>query len=223
MAQLPQAVAAASAAGGEGGPLVAALVLGSVASPRLVYLLHVAPPPPPELTPPASEPRSIDAATRRLVRALAVQASGIAGVDPGLCRLHLLLRAARGATLPPGHFRARPSLVVRLKRAHLVAIQAVPAGVGDGDGPLDMHGTPPWASGLVSDFVPPLPRRVQRHRHTSADESAHAAPISPSASAPSAEPYVTEDASAGTIGRDAHIWWEATSRIKGYRLPMTAA
>ena len=116
--------------------VVAAIVLGaSVASPRLVYLLGLhaaprddhtpatagssaaaaAPPPAP------ARPRRADGA-RRLLRAIATQGASLTTCDPGLCRMHLLLRAPRDAHLPPAHFRPRPGLHLKLQRAHVATV-----------------------------------------------------------------------------------------------------
>lgn len=95
---------------------VAAIVLGpSVASPRLAYLLR--------LDAVATAPTAGDG-SRRLLAALALHSGELAAVDPGLCRMHLLLAAPADAALPAGHFRARPGLQLKLQRAHVATVVA---------------------------------------------------------------------------------------------------
>ena len=136
-------------------PHVAAIILGnSLASPRLVYLLRLDG---------CGDGGDTVPGVRRLMRALAMQAGDITTVNPGLCRLHLLLRAHRDAGLGSHGFRARPGLVLRLKRAHVATVRTTRApdssGGGGGDGASDDDDpqealaagrTPAWLLGLVS-------------------------------------------------------------------------
>lgn len=194
-------------------PCVAAIVLGSsVASPRLVYLLGVgigdgesedelqigssngetsSTTSKPSATPSASSSRS---SVRRLLRSLAANCAEIGAVDPGLCRVSLLLSAPRTAdagALASAGFVPRPALTLKLQRAHVATIatyrphSASGSGGGDGGGAMAVEppatearadGQPPtWLCGgrLLSGYQPPPPprSRIKRRRLEEADDS----------------------------------------------------
>ena len=217
---LAELQAAFDAIGMHGDRAVAALVLGpSVAAPRLAYLLRV--------DAYTDAPASRDGA-RRLLRAIVAHGSEITSVNPGLCRLHLLLAAPREAHLPDGHFRARPGLKLKLQRAHVCTVvvsngggAATPSGSEDAsaDG---SSATPPWLRGLVQGFVPPEPPSRKRKRPMSAeaasplieqaDELARAPPT-PQADAPTPAALSAEEE------EEPWIWWQSAALIKGFRLP----
>jgi hypothetical protein len=169
---------------------VAAIVFGSsVAAPRLVYLLGVgaeggaeerdaaegsfsslaaastdpsgAPPQPPIR--PSTNPKP-GGGIRRMLRAVAIQAADIAAIDPGACRVHVLVRARREAALPAGHFRPRPGLLLKLSRAQLATVATCSRGREEEMGvDASEEGLPPaWLRGLVVGFVPPPPPTRRR-------------------------------------------------------------
>ena len=272
LAQLPAAVAAAAAAAHEAhrsredacstetlassesasGPLLAALLLGSsVASPRVVYLVRLAP----SLCNPPDDDASADvtggsragtAATRRLIRAVAMQCSSIATVDPGVCRLHLLLRAPRHAALPPEHFKPRPGLVVKLQRAHVALIAAATAGESSGGASSSQE----WAEVSnaqwgVSGLKLPPPRLSHRERKQQQPQPQqpsqpqrplqlqheqpqpqHGAPLAVGVSLdPIAQVRARgsrQEALLAPLAEDGtmEIWWQSTALIRGFRLPI---
>ena len=132
-AMLPGALALARVpldAGGPAGPsaagsTVAALMLGSSpAAPRIVILLRIFP-----LAAGIAGPSSAAeaaAAVRdgklRVLRAVTIQCGQLAAVNPGLCRLHLLVQAPPDAPLPASAFQPRPGLTLKLKRAHTICV-----------------------------------------------------------------------------------------------------
>lgn len=205
--------AAAAQTGRE--PLVVAVVLGSsLTSPRLVYLLHVPHDGDARLEGvegAAAAPRRDGG--RRLLRAIATQCGALADVTPGLCKLHLLLRAPRDAALPAPHFRPRPGLVLKLKRAHLAAVSAASASrsAGGSAGACEVDADPQaWCEGLVSGLSAEPRRSAERGTlaHQQADEGFGA-----STAPAGATENLGED--------DPWIWWQSTARIKGYRLAST--
>ena len=107
-----------------GGGLVAALLLGSsVAAPRVVYLMRFQPSPAAPGAPPTpSDAPVVRDCSRRLLRALMTQCAELSAVDPGACRVHLIVLAPRSAGLSPALFQPRPGLVLKLKRAHVACI-----------------------------------------------------------------------------------------------------
>jgi len=209
--------AAAAQTGWE--PLVVAVVLGSsLTSPRLVYLLHVPHDGDARLEGAEGAVGAEGAAAaprrdggRRLLRAIATQCGALADVTPGLCKLHLLLRAPRDAALPAPHFRPRPGLVLKLKRAHLAAVSAAsaPRSTSGSAGACEVDADPQaWCAGLVSGLSAEPRRSAERvtlpPQHADGGFGASTAPAG-------ATENFGED--------DPWIWWQSTARIKGYRLP----
>lgn len=132
-AMLPGALALARVpldAGGSAGPsaagsTVAALMLGSSpAAPRIVILLRIFPLAAGVAGP--SNAAEAAAAVRdgklRVLRAVTIQCGQLAAVNPGLCRLHLLVQAPPDAPLPASAFQPRPGLTLKLKRAHAICV-----------------------------------------------------------------------------------------------------
>jgi len=172
-AVLPEALALASPAnaGAEpsaAGSTVVALLLGSSpAAPRIVILLRIFP-----LAAGVAGPSNATeaaAAVRdgklRVLRAVTIQCGGLAAVNPGLCRLHLLVQAPPDAPLPTAAFQPRPGLTLKLKRAHAICV-----GVG---GPaagcaVEPHEPPlraeDWCVAPVDGLVLPPPRLPRRRR-----------------------------------------------------------
>lgn len=128
-ALLPEALSQARAPDIAGpsaaGSTVAALMLGSSpAAPRIVILLRIFPLAA-GVAGPSNEAEAA-AAVRdgklRVLRALTIQCGQLASVNPGLCRLHLLVQAPPDAPLPAAAFQPRPGLTLKLKRAHAVCV-----------------------------------------------------------------------------------------------------
>ena len=128
-ALLPEALSQARAPDVAGpsaaGSTVAALMLGSSpAAPRIVILLRIFPLAA-GVAGPSNEAEAAAAVREgklRVLRALTIQCGQLASVNPGLCRLHLLVQAPPDAPLPAAAFQPRPGLVLKLKRAHAVCV-----------------------------------------------------------------------------------------------------
>jgi hypothetical protein len=213
-------------------PVVAALVLGSsLASPKLVYLFSLPASSSTSQPPPPAGARRDGA--RRLLRAMASEGSDMFAVDPGLCRLHVLIRARRDAALPAPHFRPRPGLALQLRRAHVAVVDASAAGAtaavdepaacsSSGGGGCDPAEPPPWVSGLVRGWAPPPPRVPPAERRP---QPAPARPVLPvtehderSPLPPPPLPPPPGPGAAGACDGGHTIWWQSTALVKGFRL-----
>ena len=98
-------------------PVLFALLLGnSIATPRMVYLTRI--------FMPVDESGGTGSceACRRLMRALTLQTASLGTIDPGRCRLQLLICAPPGTQLPANRFKPRPGFVLRLHRAHVATV-----------------------------------------------------------------------------------------------------
>ena len=221
LTQLPHAVEAVTSSSPSSDPVVAAVVLGSsVASPRVVYLLHLAG------NNMAVPPQN---GVRRLLRAIAVQCSELASIDPGVCRMHVLLRANRRAALPEMHFRARPGLRLRLRRAHVATVSA---GVPAQDNSIALN------ADLVRDLVLPQPRerKMPRQQHSVASESMAMDTVPGGDASQNGRSVLSPAHAAVASGQamavlqpapddvaEALIWWQSRATIKGFRLPVHAS
>ena len=96
----------------------------SPAAPRIVILLRIFPLAAGVAGP--SNAAEAAAAVRdgklRVLRAVTIQCGQLAAVNPGLCRLHLLVQAPPDAPLPASAFQPRPGLTLKLKRAHAICV-----------------------------------------------------------------------------------------------------
>ncbi len=216
--------AAAEDADEESDPaLLAAVVLGSsVASPKVVYLVRVAYGCDEEVP----VPRDFE---RRVLRAVAVQCAPLASVNPGLCRLHVLIRARREAQLPEAHFQPRPGLKLKLKRAHVATLStgAPAAALADVPPPHE------WCPSLVTDMVLP-PRATPRHlasRAAGAEPADDDAAVSdapeddgdehsprPGEAAADEDDLALPGVGAAEPAGTEWIWWQSKALLKGFRL-----
>ena len=186
-AQLPAALDAAATAAASSMPdpssaaasTVVALLLGSSpAAPRLVILVRIFP-----LADGVAGPADAAAAATavrdgclRVMRNVVTQCGSLAAVNPGLCRMHLLVQAQPSAALDASHFQPRPGLTLKLKRAHAVCL-----GVGGPAGGCAVPDVVPeqlrasdWCAAAIDGLVPPAPRARRRRGGVGADEEAAA-------------------------------------------------
>ena len=178
LATLPEALALASPANAGAGPsaagsTVAALLLGSSpAAPRIVILIRIFPLAAGVAGP--SNAAEASAAVRdgclRVLRAVTIQCGSLAAVNPGLCRLHLLVQAPPDAPLPASAFLPRPGLTLKLKRAHAICVgvggPATGCAVEPHDGPLRAED---WCDAPIDGIVLPPPRVPRSRRATRAE------------------------------------------------------
>ena len=227
-ALLPEALSQARAPDVAGpsaaGSTVAALMLGSSpAAPRIVILLRIFPLAA-GVAGPSSEAEAAAAVREgklRVLRALTIQCGQLASVNPGLCRLHLLVQAPPDAPLPAAAFQPRPGLTLKLKRAHAVCV-----GVG---GPasgcaVEPHEPPlraqDWCDAPIDGLVLPPPR-VPRRRRAQQMETEEGGGEEGEDDAMDSYPAEYAPMDTGGEGTEATapntIWFQSTAKLQAFK------
>ena len=159
--ELPAAfisVEAAMAAHTGTGPVAALLFGSSVASPRMVYLLHFRSSIDDNIDP-AEAAASVRNTTRRLLRTLATQCAQLSSIDPGCSRFHLLLQAPRGTPLSAAAFQPRPGLALKLRRAHVASVECSRPPSNPAEGAVERMRI--WAGAPMNGFLTDEPTSEQ--------------------------------------------------------------